>query len=359
MQPRRLSVSVVIPARNAAATVRETIASVRAQTCQDLEVIVVDDGSSDATAVIARQQSSEDPRIRVVSITHSGVAVARNTGIAMSRGEFIAPLDADDIWHPEKVARQLALLRSDEEVGLVYTLHRRIDLQGRVLGNSGRGPFEGYVYLRMLLHNFVGNGSSAIIRRRALEQVGGYEPNLHRRGAQGCEDYLLQLLVSRAWKVGLVPEYLTGYRKLPGAMSSDAERMARSRLLVLEHVAHQFPETPPRILAASEAMARFRLAKAMLRRRALGAGAAEMWRALSIDADATFRIACQTVGNLVPDHVFGLVSTKASEPEHFLELDPRDQMTTFSHLLEWRLRSLADDEAVFVRSRPATHLEPA
>jgi len=254
-------VSVVLPAHNAERTVAATLASIRAQTYRDLEIIVVDDGSTDATAAIVRREAGKDERIRLISTRNGGVARARNIGIAASRGAYVAPIDADDLWHPEKITRQVVAIEAGgPEMAFVYTFYRRIDEADRLLYSADPWDFSGHVFLRMLLLNFIGNGSSLLIRRAPLEEVGGYEPELHRQGAQGCEDYLIQLLLASRWKVGVVPEYLTGYRLTPGAMSEDQVRMERSNLLLLEQIRMRFPDIPADVMAVAEASVRARLA---------------------------------------------------------------------------------------------------
>jgi len=109
-------VSVVIPAFNAVRFLTGSIPSVLAQTWTDFELIVVDDGSTDATAACV--QAFDDPRIRLVSQTNRGLAGARNGGIREARGTYIAFLDADDLWHPEKLARHVAHLQSQPGVGV-------------------------------------------------------------------------------------------------------------------------------------------------------------------------------------------------------------------------------------------------
>ena len=103
-------VGVVVPAYNAAATLDETLRSVRAQTHRALEIIVVDDGSLDDTAAIARRHAAEDERVRVLCQANAGVAAARNAGWQSSRADLIAFIDADDLWAPTKIERQLQAL---------------------------------------------------------------------------------------------------------------------------------------------------------------------------------------------------------------------------------------------------------
>jgi glycosyltransferase involved in cell wall biosynthesis len=118
-------VSVIIPAYNEAATVERTISSVLNQTYSDLEVLVVDDGSTDQTAALVQSMVDVDHRIRLLQKPNGGLASARNNGIAHAGGEFIAPIDADDLWHPEKIRKQMAVMRDrGDRIGLVYCWSR-------------------------------------------------------------------------------------------------------------------------------------------------------------------------------------------------------------------------------------------
>lgn len=277
MAPDEALVSVVIPAYNAEGTLGATLDSVRGQTYGNLEIVVVDDGSRDGTADVARRYAAEDGRIRLISIPNGGVANARNTGIAETTGAFVAPLDSDDIWHPEKIALQMrSMNEGGEETGYVYCFSRRIDGQDRVLRNVKTYPIEGRIYLRSIVFNPVGNGSTILARRRALEDAGGFNPD---PDVQGAEDNLMQILMNRYWRVGAVPFYLTGYREVATSLSADFSRMALRRFAVLDHVRARFPETPQHVFAAAEGRLRAILATQALRRNRIGQGVGEFARA--------------------------------------------------------------------------------
>jgi glycosyltransferase involved in cell wall biosynthesis len=127
-------VSVIIPAYNEAATIERTISSVRSQTYSNLEMQVVDDGSTDETAAIVQRLAGIDHRIMLLRKPNGGLSSARNYGIAHAGGEFIAPIDADDLWHPDKIKKQMAVMRDGgDQVGLVYCWSRAIDERDRVL----------------------------------------------------------------------------------------------------------------------------------------------------------------------------------------------------------------------------------
>lgn len=241
MSAERL-VSVVIPAYNAAATLDETLHSVRAQTHRALEIIVVDDGSTDATAAIVQQHASADGRVRLLRQSNAGVAAARNHGWQRARADCVAFIDADDLWMPTKIERQLATLESaGERVGLVYCWYAKIDHASRIAGTRHDPRWEGDVMQPILMSNFIGNGSAALIRREALAVAGGFDAGLQARGAHGCEDYLLYFRIAEAWHFALVSERLVGYRWLPDNMSSNRPRMLRSWLLVQDEMLARHP----------------------------------------------------------------------------------------------------------------------
>jgi glycosyltransferase involved in cell wall biosynthesis len=235
-------VSVVIPAFNAAATMDATMRSVRAQTYACLEIIVVDDGSNDATPDIVSSHLAIDPRIRLLRQTNGGVAEARNRGWREASGDLIAFIDADDLWAADKIEKQLnALEKAGAYAALAYTWYAVIDEKGLIIERLAPDA-AGRVLERLLLSNFIGNGSSTLIRKEPLIAAGGFDPALRARDAEGCEDLLLYLRVAERHEFALVPEYLTGYRMTPKNMSSDPLRMLRSWRLVAAEMRARHPE---------------------------------------------------------------------------------------------------------------------
>lgn len=222
-------VSVIIPAFNCEATLPETLRSVAAQTYSNLEILIVDDGSTDGTIAAAIAFCAADPRARLLAKSNGGVASARNAGLAAANGTYIAPLDSDDLWHPEKIARQVAAaVAAPEPPGFVYCWFRHIDSEGRVVGAGETHQARGHAFGALLYRNFVGNGSGLLLERAAALEAGGYDESLRAQGVEGCEDILLQIRVARRRPVEVVPEYLVGYRVGRGRMSCDAERMFQS-----------------------------------------------------------------------------------------------------------------------------------
>lgn len=235
-------VAVIIPAYNAEATIDETLLSVRAQTCRSLDIVVVDDGSNDATPAIVTAHAACDPRVRLLRQANGGVAAARNLGIAQSAAPLIAFIDADDLWTRDKIEKQLLALRqAPPGTGLVYCWSALIDEQGRITSLDHRPRYSGAVLDRLCEVNLIANGSSPLIPRTVIEVVGGFDPGLRARHAQGCEDLDLYLRIAERYGFAVVPEHLTGYRQLDSAMSSDLMQMLRSWTLVSDNAAQRRP----------------------------------------------------------------------------------------------------------------------
>ena len=243
-------VSIIIPMFNAMRTLEATVASALLQTHRNTEVIIVDDGSSDGSGQCADAFATRDPRVRVIHIENSGVAAARNIGIAAATGEWIAPLDADDVWHPEKIERQLLAARTaPSRPAFVYAWSRRIDIDGHVTMDLGQPQFRGDVLAPLVASNFMRNSSVPLICRDALEATGGYDVNLQAVGSHGAEDLSIYLKLAEYGPVELVPAFLIGYRYFPGTMSRDPDRMRRSINLVLDELARRHPDLPPGLLS--------------------------------------------------------------------------------------------------------------
>lgn len=236
-------VSVVIPAYNAAATLDETLRSVRSQTHRALEIIVVDDGSTDRTRMVAERHAAVDHRVQVISQANAGVAAARNTGWNRARSELIAFIDADDLWAPTKIERQVqALLAGNERIGLVYCWSMRINSLSEIIRVQNHATWDGDVLNRIVSSNFIGNGSAVLIRREALIHANGFDSRLRGAGAEGCEDLLAYYRIAERYHFAVVPEPLVGYRHLPNSMSSNRISMLRSWLLVFDEMIARHPE---------------------------------------------------------------------------------------------------------------------
>jgi hypothetical protein len=220
-------VSVIVPMYNAAATIERTLASVCEQTYKNLEIIVVDDGSRDASAEIVRKWEKADSRVRLYSQANAGVAAARNAGFAQSSKCLVAFIDADDLWAPDKIRAQVEVLRENSGPALVYCWFAEINDLDQVTSAVPRGHV-GNVGAQIARWNFVGNASSMLMPRSVFEKAGGFNVEPRAAGAQGCEDLLFLMRVAEHVPFRSVPRYLVGYRVTKGTMSSDTRQMRRS-----------------------------------------------------------------------------------------------------------------------------------
>ena len=213
-----------------------------------LEIIVVDDGSTDRTTSVVKAHAAADGRVTLIAQENAGVAAARNAGWQSARSALIAFVDADDLWAPSKIERQLdVILRGGLRVGLVYTWWALIDEHNRIRCKVRGRDITGDVLEQTLLGNFVGHASSPLIRRQALVEVGGFDSGLRDAGIHGCEDLLIYHRIARRYHFGLVPDHLTGYRVASGRMSSDRPRMLRSFKMVANEMKLGHPESAEKV----------------------------------------------------------------------------------------------------------------
>lgn len=241
-------VSVIVPAYNAEQFISLTLDSLVSQTYSNFEVIVVDDGSQDGTAEIVDDYASRDRRIKLFQQANAGVAIARNQAIHLSQGQYIAPIDADDIWYPQKLEKQVQCFsQADASVGLVYSWSADIDESDRITGGFYTSNLEGDVYIPLIYYNFLGNASSPLIRRECFEKVGGYNSKLKALNAQGCEDWELYLRIAEEYEFRVVPELLIGYRQFAGSMSANPIAMQRSYEVMMTDLQQRHPEIPARL----------------------------------------------------------------------------------------------------------------
>lgn len=231
MSTKHPLVSVVIPAYNAARYLTGSIPSVLAQTWTDFELIVVNDGSTDATEACV--ESFDDARIRLISQANRGLAGARNGGIRAARGEFIAFLDADDLWHPEKLARHVAHLQSQPSVGVSYSASAFMDDQGRDMHLMQSPKLKGVTPRDVFLRNPVGNGSAPVIRIQTLDDIAFASPTDFNaelwyfderfRQSEDIECWL-RIALSTRWAFEGLAEPLTRYRLNAGGLSAALDK---------------------------------------------------------------------------------------------------------------------------------------
>jgi glycosyltransferase involved in cell wall biosynthesis len=227
------TVSVIIPAYNQARFLGYTVESVLAQTFTDYEIIVVDDGSTDATLAVL---SAYTPYLQVLSQKNAGLSAARNAGLAIARGDMIAFLDADDLWYPEMLALTVAYLQTHPECDLVVGGWDYIDEVGNPLsGEVTLAPLEARIekdfFKTLILRNqFIIH--AILLRRKSLDACGNFDTTLH-----ALEDWDLWLrLAEHGCHVGFIHQRLVRYRRHRHCMSRDVARMEQAFHQVLTKV---------------------------------------------------------------------------------------------------------------------------
>jgi glycosyltransferase involved in cell wall biosynthesis len=243
-------ISVVLPVYNGAAYLHEAIDSIIRQTYSDFELIIIDDGSKDDSAVIVNTYN--DPRIRFYSQKNLGLAATLNRGISLAGGKYIARQDQDDISLPRRLAKQLEFLETNKDYGMVGTW-AEIWEDEKPTDRSHKHPVDNLELKFFLLFDNPFVHSSMMIRKSVFDVVGGYSTDRER---QPPEDYELWSRVSKKFKVANIPEMLHVYREMPQSMSRTGDNPFLNHLLRInvENLAFatsgKYPELAYRDLAA-------------------------------------------------------------------------------------------------------------
>jgi len=238
-------VSVIVPALNSARFIGRTLQSIAAQSHRRIEIIVVDDGSVDDTPQIVSSYARSDARIRLFSRNHGGAPAARNFAASQARGAFLAPCDSDDLWHPEKIALQLAALSSSPtNVGVAYCWSVGIDEEdGVIVHDWAHGTNEGNVLNAMIINSLPGSGSAPLIRRSCFDAAGGYPEDV-----PNADEWQLYIALAGICEFALVRRHLVGYRFRRGQISSNVSGMADSLARTTQWVVSRWPDTPSEVL---------------------------------------------------------------------------------------------------------------
>jgi len=243
MRPYLPRVSIIIPTYNRSKLLRVALESALAQTYPNIEVIVVDDGSTDDTAMVMTQYAG---RVTYLKQANQDVAAARNTGIRAASGEYLTFLDDDDLIMPTKIERQVRVLASQPEVGLVHCRFYYADEDGNYLYKAGLLP-EGEVLQELVCSNFVWVGAP-LIRRQCLEQVGLFDEEI----PAICADWDMWLRIAQAgYRFACVQELLGAYRIQRDSMMSDVAKLEQGMFVVLEKVFSN-PQLPASVTALRE-----------------------------------------------------------------------------------------------------------
>lgn len=222
------TVDIIIPAYNAAKYLSAAITSVLAQSYEDWRILLVNDGSTDATGEIAADfQEQLGDRILVITQRNAGLPAARNAAIRASSAEFLAILDADDVWLPCRLAESLKSFASRPQAGLSYGLTTRIDENGSLLSTFAGNPrhAEGRIAPAIYMRRVELPCPTVTFRRRCTEEVGLFDESM-----RATEDRDLWLRIALRYEVAFVPKVIAYYRTSPNSMSTDMDRMLTAQL---------------------------------------------------------------------------------------------------------------------------------
>lgn len=259
-QPINKKVSVIIPLYNAEKYIERTIKSVLSQTYDNLEIIIVDDESPDNSVNICEQFT--DSRIKIIHQKNRGLPGSRNTGIRHASGDYIAFIDADDIWLPEKLTKHIAHLESNPDVGVSFSRSAFIDETDKPLGIYQITKLQDITPLDILCRSPIGNGSAAVFKKAVFEDI-KFQDNLYGY----VEDYYfddtfalsediecwVRIAIQTNWKFAGISQPLTLYRINSNGLSANLQQMINYREKVFEKAYSYAPEQMARWIKPARA----------------------------------------------------------------------------------------------------------
>lgn len=268
-------VSIVMPVYNTAKYVEAAIDSVLAQTFDKFELLIIDDAGSDQSIDLCRAYS--DPRIRIISQANRGLAGARNTGIRNARGQFVALLDSDDLWEPQKLERHIAHLRQNPRIGISFAASTLIDDEGRFLRIVQRPKLKNISPSDVFLRNPVGNGSAPVLRRAVFDDIAFFNPAREEldyfdesfRQSEDIECWC-RMALTTDWEFEGIRGAYTRYRINEGGLSANVVKQFDTWSRVKERVTQLDPQFASKWGAYAEAFQLRYLARRCVR---MGEGA--------------------------------------------------------------------------------------
>ncbi len=242
-------VTVVMPCYNANATIAASIASIQAQTFQDWELIVIDDGSHDASRHTVLKLAADDKRIRLFIQKNSGPAAARNRGVAMAYASIIAFLDSDDLWTPDHLALAVAMIQADETLGVAFAPCQHMTAAGLPTGHFTRSWVNGVTVADILACNPTATCSSLVVRKDVFATAGDMRADMVH-----AEDQEWLFRVARSgWAIRSHDRATVEYRSSPHGLSSNVERMYQGWCTFIEHARQLEPTLVARALPTASA----------------------------------------------------------------------------------------------------------
>ena len=231
-------VSVIIPTYNSSTTISETLQSVFKQTYSDFEILLINDGSTDALMEVLND--FKDSRLQILHYENGGLSAARNRGIDRASGDYLIFLDADDLWSSDKLESHVNALDNAQKINpkasVVYSWSYFLDDETGVSYINYPKPYEGYVLPKILESNFVTNGSNPMITRKAIDSVGYFNDDF-----KGASDWEYWIRLAQQWDYILIPKRQVFYRQSRASMSSNVSKMEQDQLRVIQET---FPSIP-------------------------------------------------------------------------------------------------------------------
>jgi glycosyltransferase involved in cell wall biosynthesis len=268
-QVRPPLVSIVVPTYNSALYLASTVDSVTAQTFEDWELVLLDDGSSDTTVQLSQQLADGNPKIRAAIGSHGGPAVARNEGLRHSdpRSEFVIFLDSDDRWEPDALETLLQVLKDNPGCIAAHGLARATDLQGMQYENDDLADTmrhrravtpnglidvpvsEPTTFSMLLVSHWIVTPGTCLVRRSVLEKVGAFAPE-----TSPVEDWDLHIRLARAGNLALVDRIVLNWRRHPHSLLSTSRRTRRAHLIVRRRTVQSAVNSPEQRRAALDTL---------------------------------------------------------------------------------------------------------
>ena len=229
------TISVILPVYNGEKTIRATLESVIEQTFTDFELLIINDGSIDGTLTVI--ESLNDSRIQVFSYTNAGLSASRNRGISRATGEYLAFIDADDLWTADKLEAQFQALQDNPEAAVAYSWTDYINDAGEYIYSGSHLSVNGDALPHLLLLCFLENGSNPLIRREALLDVGDFDETL-----PAAEDWDMYFRLAAKYQFACVPRPQILYRITASSMSADILQQEAACLKVLDRAFDRAPK---------------------------------------------------------------------------------------------------------------------
>jgi glycosyltransferase involved in cell wall biosynthesis len=256
------TVTVVMPAYNASQYLNETIESVLAQTFNDFELIIIDDGSTDNTAEVAAQYCQQDRRVKLFSQANQGVSVARNTGIKMAQGEFVAFIDADDQWLIDKLASHIKHLNLNDNLGISFGRVEFLSFDSKPTGKLSNAILSNLKPQHFLYENPTITVSNLVVRQEVFQQVGVFDESMKYNEDL---DWCLRVMCSGNWNIEGINKVLMRYRTTEGGLSSHLYCMEKGWDLLIAKATQYAPELVARHYSKARAVHLRYLARRALR----------------------------------------------------------------------------------------------